>query len=503
MAPLFRALAALLMMLMHALSRGSFGTHPIFRLPTAVQAATATATATLPPTPVPTASATAVPTHTATLPPTVTQSPSRTPSSTATSTSTSVPTATNTLTPLPTSTHTWTALPTRTATASATVTYTGTTTPSQTAVATSTHTVTQTSVPTSTSTATHTATPSATLTDTTTKVPTGTPTTTPPPTATLTDTATKVPTGTPTTAPPSTATATSAPVDSSSAPDPTGFDVVGAPPAQTLPSALLIYPLIQASATQDTRVEIMNLTNAPVSVNCFYVASVTCNEIGFFLTLTANQPVSWMASTGASGHGARVAPPFTGEGELKCVVTTQSSALSSHNALQGRAIVSDSTGQTVGYAAIAFRRLAPGPFTGEVSLDGVTYEQCPDRLHFNVLTSQAGSDSELILVPCSEDLEGQVASRTVILFSVINELEQPFSGAALVNCFDHRRFSTVAPLHRSTVGTDTAHVIVRANDVPVVGLVIDRFTVPGSSALSTSSNEPYLEGGRSATLIVP
>ena len=481
MGPLFRALAALIMLLMHAFGRGPWGAHPVFRIPLVGQVPTVTATATLAPTRVPTPSATMVPSDTATVLPTPTRPPSETPSQTPTSTSTSLPTTTNTWTPVPTSTLTFTAVPTHTATASATATHTGTATPSQTPVATSTSTATQTAAATSSNTATHTTTPLPTQTNTVTTVPTSTPTTTPPPTLTATSTAAKT----------------------SSGPDPTGFDVVGAPPAQTLPSALLIYPLIQASATQDTRVEMMNLTGSSVSVGCFYVTSVTCNEIGFFLTLTANQPVSWMASTGASGNGARVAPPFNGEGELKCVVRATAADLISHNALQGRALVSDSTGQTVGYNAIAFRRLAPGEFTGVVSLDGVTYEQCPDRLHFNALMSQAGSDSEMILVPCSEDLEGQVAARTVIQFAVTSEFEQPFSGATMVNCFDHRRFSTVAPLRRGTVGTDTAHVIVRGNDVPVVGLVIDRFTVPGSSALSTSSNAPYLEGGRSATLIVP
>lgn len=471
------------MLLMHALGRGPLGGHPIFRLPNMGAVPTATASATLPPTPVPTPSATQAPSNTATALPTLTPVPSGTPSQTVTSTATSVPTATNTLTAVSTSapTSTATAVPTRTATASATATLSRTPTPSQTPVATSTATATQTAVATATHTATNTVTPVPSATNTATSIPSGTPTTTPPPTLT----------------------ATSTPVASSSGPDPTGFDVVGSPPAQTLPSALLIYPLIQASATQDTRVEIMNLTGASVSVGCFYVTSVTCNETGFFLTLTANQPVSWMASTGASGNGARIAPPFNGEGELKCVVRAAAADLSAHNALQGRALVSDSTGQTVGYNAIAFRRLSPGQFTGVVSLDGVTYEQCPDRLHFNALMSQSSSDSEMVLVPCSEDLEGQVASRTVIQFTVISELEQPFSGATTVNCYDHRRFSTVAPLRRGTIGTDTAHVIVRATDVPVVGLVIDRFIVPGSSALSTSSNAPYLEGGRSATLIVP
>jgi len=280
---------------------------------------------------------------------------------------------------------------------------------------------------------------------------------------------------------------------------------VGEPPAQKLPSAVLIYPLIRVTATQDTRIEMMNLTGASVSVECFYVQSGTCDEIGFFLSLTPSQPIAWTASTGSDGNHGRVAPPILGDGELKCVVMPSGPDLSQHNALQGRALVSGPNAQTIGYNAIAFRRLSPGDFTGVVSLDGGTYEQCPDRLHFQALSSQSGSDSELILVPCSENLESQIPSTAIIQLAVVNEFEQVFSGSTTVKCFDRRNFSSISALRRSATGTITMHVVVRGVDVPVVGLVIDRFTVPGSnpSAQSVSSNEPYLDGGRPAEIDLP
>jgi hypothetical protein len=290
--------------------------------------------------------------------------------------------------------------------------------------------------------------------------------------------------------------------------DPTGYDVVGVPPAQKLPSAVLIYPLVRVSAKQDTRVEMLNLTSSAVSVSCFYVSSGTCNETGFFLNLTPSQPVSWMASTGTNGNGARVAIPFNGDGELKCVVTPSGPfpAATAYNALQGRAIVLDTTSQnmeTVGYNAIGFRRLSAGTFGGTVLLDGVNYEQCPDRLHFQVLTNKAGSDSEMVLAPCTEDLMNQIPSGTTVLLAVVNEFEQQFSGGTSVNCFNRLRFSRLPALSYNSIGSETAHVIVRGTDVPVVGLVIDRFTVPGSGAVSASSNDPYLEGGRSADIYLP
>jgi len=248
----------------------------------------------------------------------------------------------------------------------------------------------------------------------------------------------------------------------------------------------------------------MNLTAAPVSIQCFYVTSVTCNEIGFFTSLTANQPIEWMVSTGMSTSSGRLAPPFSGEGELKCVVNTQNSDPSAHNALQGRAILSDASGETIAYAASAFRRLSPGGFTGDIPLDGFTYEQCPDRLHFHALastTSSSTQDSELILVPCSEDLVNQVASSTGVQLVVINEFEQRLSGGLSMKCFDRRPFNAISPLRYNAAGSDTVHLIVRATDVPVVGLVIDRFNA--GSDISASTNDPYLEGGRSAIVNLP
>jgi len=338
----------------------------------------------------------------------------------------------------------------------------------------------------------------ATATRTFTKTATNTPTDTPTRTATPTPTATRTPTATPSPFP-------SAPISQT---DPLGFEVIGVPPAQKLPSAMLIYPLVRVSMTQETRIEMMNLSSAPISVQCFYVQSGTCNEVGFFVNLSGSQPLSWTASSGSGGNGRRVAPPFTGDGELKCVVVPRTADLSSYNALQGRALLSDSNPttasnpQTVGYTAIAFRRLTPGDFTGVVSLDGVNYEMCPDRLHFQVLTSTTTSNSELVLVPCTENLELQTPSSAIIQFAVVNEVEQQFSASTTVKCFNRINLSSIAALRQASVGTDTAHLMVRGIDVPVVGLVIDRFTVPGG-APSTSSNEPNLEGGRPATVVLP
>src|SRR5262245_24232062 len=92
-------------------------------------------------------------------------------------------------------------------------------------------------------------------------------------------------------------------------------------PPQRLPSAVLQWPLIVADAgTRDTRVELVNLTSRQLQVHCFYVHADFCGATNFFVYLTPNQPMSWLASRGTNNRltGSAV-PPFFGTGELKCV----------------------------------------------------------------------------------------------------------------------------------------------------------------------------------------
>lgn len=326
-----------------------------------------------------------------------------------------------------------------------------------------------------------------------TPLPASTPTAANTPTAVSTPTATRTAT--------QAATATREVVRDAS--DPTGYLVVGEPPKQKLASAVLIYPLISAKPTEETIVEVMNVSGGMVTAHCHYVSTTNCRGTDFNIRLTAQQPLSWTASTGKNSSGTRIAPPLNGEAELKCFVTPSSTAVTAYNTLTGRAIISDSTGQTIGYTASGFRRLSPGSFSGTVRLDGVAYEQCADRLHFHALAGTSSSDSELILSPCEEDLLRLSSTNSAVQFAVINEYEQQFSGSTALKCFSRQRFSQIPALRRSTTGTDTIHAIVRSVDIPVIGMVIDRFTVPGSNKPSTSANTPYFEGGRSATITVP
>lgn len=274
-----------------------------------------------------------------------------------------------------------------------------------------------------------------------------------------------------------------------------------APPAQRVPAALLAFPYINSDGLSETRVELLNLSPQRLELNCFWVSE--CNEIGFFMFLTPYQPMSWVVSAGLyDPTSGTAAPPFFGLGELKCAVVAPQEELEFHNAIQGRAIVYNTDGQTVSYGALGFQRLTPGEYTGNIPLNGTTYAQCPERLHFDVLADTPGSESELILMPCSQDLLTQEPVSTNVQFVIINEFEQSFSAARNIKCYSKSVFGDVADtLNRSTAGTDTIHLVVRGTSVPVIGLVID--SVPFGLGVGISGNEPSLQGGRSATVVFP
>jgi hypothetical protein len=281
-------------------------------------------------------------------------------------------------------------------------------------------------------------------------------------------------------------------------------------PPQRLPSAVVIWPLIVVEgggAITDTRVEVVNLSSIPVHLGCIFVPAPQCSGFDFHVRLTPNQPLSWLASRGVF-NGQSAVPPFSGTGELKCIVQPDEDAVAAHNTIQGRAAVFGADDQTIGYSAVGFLRLTDGPLTTEISLDGVTYTQCPDQQHFVFIATtdpdNPATESELVIAPCSEDLENVVFPPTVIQFQVFNEFEEQFSASTSVTCFARRRLDDISHIFtRAVLGTDTGHVVMRGVQSPVLAMVIDRFLTPGAMVPATAGNEPALRGGRSAEIRIP
>lgn len=280
-------------------------------------------------------------------------------------------------------------------------------------------------------------------------------------------------------------------------------------PPQRLPSAILVFPLISVEgggATVDTRVELVNLTSRPVQLKCIYVFPTSCGGINFYLSLTPNQPVSWLASRGMFS-GLSAVPPFGQNGELKCFVRPDvgQESIDLHNAIQGRAVVFGADDQTIGYSAVGFLRLTDGPVADVFPLDGSTYTQCPDEQHFVFMASTADplTESEIILAPCSEDFANRVPVTTTVQFVVVNEFEQQLSASTIVSCYARRTLRQIShTFTRATLGTETGHIIVRGVQTPVLAMLVDRFLTP-NGARGTAGNEPALRGGRSAEIRLP
>lgn len=281
-------------------------------------------------------------------------------------------------------------------------------------------------------------------------------------------------------------------------------------PAQRVPSAILMYPNIVAEGEFDTRVMMVNLSSRDQAVKCHYLPTGSCLGTDFFVSLTPNQPVSWLARSGSIGGQPglqRLAiPPFFGEGSLKCVVIPGEGGDEHQNAIQGRATVFGPDGYTESIGAIGIERLTPGEFSNVLELDGVTYAQCPDEYHFTFLSSEPGNpntESELILSTCDEDLENLITRNVVVQFQIINEFEQFLSASTSVRCHSRQVLSQINSVFtRDTLGTPTGQLIVRGVQGPVIAVLVDKFETAGGAA-AAAGNEPALSGGRPARIIIP
>ena len=292
-------------------------------------------------------------------------------------------------------------------------------------------------------------------------------------------------------------------------------------------AAILVFPKIVVDTADpprtsrgrvDTLIRISNLSTKLISMHCFWVnanghcsndPSVFCDpnalssgcgdsgycvrgwsETDFAVSITARQPVAWLASRGArpcdssAGSGLPCFPlgptrpgpngqdngtslvlgvpedPFIGE--LKCVAVDANGVPVDRNDLIGEAeIIREPEGELLdvtGYNAIGIPAL-PGQNNGDDTLvlggPAAEYSSCPNILildhFFDFATdpvANASVTTTLTLVPCSEDFLRQAPVSTPVQFLVFNEFEQRFSTSRKVVCFEDigiSRIDTLAP----------------------------------------------------------
>jgi hypothetical protein len=326
-------------------------------------------------------------------------------------------------------------------------------------------------------------------------------------------------------------------------------------------AGITVFPNISVNLANglgtDTLVRISNTSSsAQVTAKCFYVnANNHCTNDGsvcqnasqcisgaffgacvpgwnitdFFVVLTREQPIGWVASEGLRGSDAplqgrvcsnlpracvnnsqcpggtcvaaqtnagTLVPPVPENpfmGELLCVQIDPTTGVpaatnAAPNNLKGEAsittIQTDGTIDVATYNAVGI--LSQGfndPPDDELDLSvGGEYAACPSVLIVNHLFDGAGdpinnnadrSTTELTLVPCSNDMTGadpELGASTA-QFLVFNEFEQRFSTSRRVNCFlksDLSRIDTTQP-NRSIFNAAVAGTVAGQTRIRPVG----------------------------------
>ncbi|HXQ20944.1 MAG TPA: hypothetical protein VN812_04675 [Candidatus Acidoferrales bacterium] len=260
----------------------------------------------------------------------------------------------------------------------------------------------------------------------------------------------------------------------------------------------------------DTIIQISNTGNSMVYAHCFYVDAtpadptrppglanpVACLETDFDIALTKQQPTHWLVSTGrqpgsldttpcsvdCSNSGfepgliPRVDDPFTGE--LKCIETDYTGAPISGNHLKGEAtiVTLDGKGDASKYNAIGLLG-DPNNNNGDDTLclggdassscesldmvSGPEYGACPQTVILNQFAVNATDpvieelgngpsqvQTEVTLVPCSEDFAGGAVTPIKVQFFVTNEMESVFSGSTTITCWANLRLDSLGSLSK-------------------------------------------------------
>jgi hypothetical protein len=265
-----------------------------------------------------------------------------------------------------------------------------------------------------------------------------------------------------------------------------------------------VFPwVVTDGARRDTVIEMANTSSTrAATMQCFYVSAGDCVLTDFIVKLTPRQALKWRVSQGLV---ALPLPQNTGMipvvptdpylGELKCVELyndDEPGALrpAARNDLIGAASVVD-TGSgrpdVASYTAIGIESTGINDQDQRLCLgDGglcavAEYQRCPAALvvtHFGNDAAVSGRtvNSELLLVPCTEDLEGGVFPQSRVLFLMFNEFEEPFSAVATIRC------ATEVPVFSAlAAGSPTLQTRLRAvsaddpnRAVGLLGVVVER-----------------------------
>jgi len=276
------------------------------------------------------------------------------------------------------------------------------------------------------------------------------------------------------------------------------------------PAAIVVFPWVVADgAARDTVIEMANTSSSAATMQCIYVNAGDCLWRDFVVRLTPRQALKWRVSEGMlalphpenSGSVPPAVIPF--RGELKCVEVNndgEPGAMkpAARNDLIGAAtIVDTSSGRpdVATYTAIGIESTGVNDQDQRLCLgEGAScpvaeYQHCPAVLvatHFGTGAAVSGRtvDSDLLLVPCSEDLETGVFPSSQVNFLIFNEFEQQFGREATITCA-----AEVPVFPAAIAGSPTLQTRMRrpspsdpGQNVGLLGVVVERHMPSGQGA---------------------
>jgi hypothetical protein len=210
------------------------------------------------------------------------------------------------------------------------------------------------------------------------------------------------------------------------------------------------------------------------------------NEVDFRIRLTPQQPIGWLASEGeadfpldgvirtgvggSSNAGSRIPPvpedPF--EGLLKCIAVDEDNVPVERNVLKGEATLYfvDTTKGVEQVDVAKYNAVGIQAREGRLNDDktlildseqnpDAEYNGCPNVLilnHFFDFATNPVNGAEittnLVLVPCTQDLLRQIPGSAVIQYIVYNEFEQRFSTSRTARCKQNLPISLIDTTQR-------------------------------------------------------
>jgi len=308
------------------------------------------------------------------------------------------------------------------------------------------------------------------------------------------------------------------------------------------PASIVVFPLTLANSLYDTTIQLTNLKNVTNFVRCFYRYSGvtiglpttgspnvnnTCESISFDLTLSAQQPASWVMSTGRSQENNATDPGFVpappagfGGGAVTCFEIDAGGVPIGINGLTGVATVRNlTTGDVAKYNGIGVRAVGVPPNNdGLILLDDSEYERCPRSwsLHFPpagaadpAFGETLSSTPYLAVLPCTQNYTSSASSSLSITLLAIDEFELILSAAVSLPCWSIVDLAALSPIFEAFAGGGSnlraeVHASSLSGGVLVAGLQVYS-AAPLSESVMAAVNAHVGDGTstHSATITTP